>query len=144
MTFEHEISISWGDCDPAKIVYTGRLPALALEAINAWWEEHVGVGWYQLELDRDVGTPFVNMEMNFRSPVTPRHRLKCKVWPNRLGETSIGFRVVGYQNGTICFDGRFVSVFIQASLFRKQPPPEEIRSIVARHLVIDEQPNDTA
>ena len=35
-TFVHEIRVGWGDCDPAKIAYTGRLPAFALEAIDAW------------------------------------------------------------------------------------------------------------
>ena len=97
--FVHEIRVTWGDCDPARIAYTGRLPVFALDAINAWWEAHLdGDGWFQLELDRNVGTPFVNLAMDFRSPVTPRHRLMCHVWPQRLGEKSITFRVDGYQN----------------------------------------------
>ena len=92
--FEHEIRVGWGDCDPARIAYTGRLPVFALEAIDAWWE-HVlgGDGWYQLELDRGFGTPFVHLSLDFRAPVTPRHRLKCEVWPTRLGRTSISFRM---------------------------------------------------
>ena len=74
-TFIHEIRVGWGDCDPARIAYTGRLPAFALEAIDAWWEHQLGGdGWYQMELDRGTGTPFVHMSIDFRSPVTPRHR----------------------------------------------------------------------
>ena len=45
MAFVHRIRASWADCDPAKIVYTGRLAWFALEAINAWWEHHGGAGW---------------------------------------------------------------------------------------------------
>jgi 4-hydroxybenzoyl-CoA thioesterase len=134
--FEHEIRVTWGDCDPAKIVYTGKLPWFALEAINAWWEHHGGAGWYQMELDQNVGTPFVNMTLNFRAPVTPRHRLICRVWPNRLGETSVGFHVEGRQDGRICFEGDFVSVFIVADEFRKSSPPQPIRDIVEAHLVV--------
>jgi len=94
----HDIRVTWGDCDPAKIAYTGRLPWFALDAINGWWETHLGGdGWFQMELDRNVGTPFVRLEMDFKSPVTPRHRLNCHVWPVRLGETSITFRVDGVQ-----------------------------------------------
>ena len=26
----HKINVTWGDCDPARIVYTGRLPWFAL------------------------------------------------------------------------------------------------------------------
>ena len=128
--YEHEIRVSWGDCDPAKIVYTGKLPAMALEAINGWWEQHLGDGWFQMEIDRNVGTPFVRLEMNFSSPVTPRHRLKCYVWPVRLGDTSIAFRVDGEQDGKLCFSFRSVSVFIVADAFKKRQPPREIVYIV--------------
>lgn len=132
--FEHEIRVSWGDCDPANIVYTGRLPMFALEAINAWWEDHTGNGWYQMELDRNVGTPFVSMKLDFRVPITPRHRLICRVWPARLGETSVEFRVDGYQAGTLCFEGTFVCVFVTSDTFAKARPPKDIRDLVLSHI----------
>lgn len=129
--FEHEIRVAWGDCDPAKIAYTGRIPWWALDAINAWWEEHLGGdGWFQMELDRNVGTPFVHMSLDFRSVITPRHRLVCKVGPERLGSSSITFRVEGYQDGTLCFEGTFVCVFIVADAFKPQPAPPDIRALV--------------
>ena len=138
--YVHEIRVTWGDCDPAKIVYTARLPWFALDAINAWWEDTLGEGWFQLELDRKVGTPFVRMAMDFRSPVTPRHRLRCAVWPTRLGTTSIAFRVEGRQNDVLCFTGDFTCVFILAEQFRKTEPPADIRALVEQHLrPVDEE-----
>lgn len=129
--FVHEISVAWGDCDPARIVYTARLPWFALDAINAWWEHHMGGnGWYQLELDRNVGTPFVHMSLDFRAPVTPRHRLACQVEAVRLGETSIEFRVTGRQAEATCFEGRFVCVFITADKFEKRRPPQDIVDMI--------------
>lgn len=129
--FEHEIRVTWGDCDPARIAYTARLPWFALDAINAWWE-HVsgGNGWFQMEMDQNLGTPFVHMSMNFSAPVTPRHRLRCRVWPVRLGDTSIRFRVEGWQDRTLCFDGEFVCVFVVASAFRKQVPPDAVQAMI--------------
>lgn len=133
--FRHEIRVGWGDCDPAKIAYTGRIPNWALEAIEAWWEQHLdGDGWYQMELDRNVGTPFVHMSIDFVAPVTPRHRLICHVWPVRLGTTSLEFRVDGRQDGATCFSGSFVSVFTVADAFQKQPPPADIRAIIEPYL----------
>ena len=129
--FVHEIRVTWGDCDPAQIAYTGRLPWFALDAINAWWEEHLGGGWFQMELDRNVGTPFVSLSMDFTSPVTPRHRLLCEVWPSRLGDKSITFTVVGRQDGVECFKGSFTSVFIIADQFKSQSAPPEIRDLVS-------------
>lgn len=129
--YRHQIRVSWGDCDPARIAYTANIPAWALEAINGWWEAHLeGDGWYQMELDRGFGTPFVHLEMDFRSPVTPRHRLICEVRPVRLGESSITFRVDGFQDGALCFEGVFVCVFIVAGSLEKRPVPAEVRAIV--------------
>ena len=129
--YEHEIRVSWGDCDPARIAYTANIPAWALAAINGWWEAHLdGDGWYQMELDRGFGTPFVRMEMDFRAPITPRARLICKVWPERLGTTSITFRVDGEQVGATCFEGRFTCVFITAGSLEKRTVPEEVRAII--------------
>jgi acyl-CoA thioesterase FadM len=132
--FEHGIRVTWGDCDPAKIVYTARIPWFALDAINAWWEHHTGDGWFQMELDRNLGTPFVSMSIDFRSPITPRHLLNCRVWPNRLGETSVGFHVEGRQDGRVCFEGDFVCVFIVARTFTKTSPPDHIRALIERHM----------
>ena len=133
--FEHEIRVTWGDCDPARIAYTGRLPWFALDAINAWWEAHLGGdGWYQLEIDRNIGTPFVHMSMDFRAPVTPRHRLRCAVWPSALGTSSVTFRVDGQQDGTLCFEGTFVCVFIIADEFKSQPAPPSLRQVIAPHI----------
>ncbi|MFK7751046.1 MAG: acyl-CoA thioesterase [Sedimentitalea sp.] len=131
--FVHEMRVTWGDCDPARIAYTGRLPEFALQAINAWWEHHLdGDGWYQLELDRKVGTPFVHLSLDFRSPVTPRHRLMCHVWPTRLGNSSITFRVEAYQNDVLCFEGTFVCVFTvaDATKLTTRTPPSDIRAVV--------------
>lgn len=130
MAYQHEIRVAWGDCDPARIAYTARIPAWALDAINGWWEARFGGGWYQMELDHNLGTPFVRMEIDFRAPITPRHRLICAVAPTRLGATSIDWHVVGRQDGTLCFEGRFTCVFVQSSTFTKQPPPDDVRALV--------------
>jgi acyl-CoA thioesterase FadM len=129
--FTHEIRVGWGDCDPARIAYTARIPAWALESIDAWWEHHLdGDGWFQMETDRNIGTPFVGLSMAFRSPVTPRHRLLCQVRPIKLGTKSITFRVEGYQNDTLCFEGEFTCVFTVADTFTSQPAPPDIRALV--------------
>ncbi|PSL18694.1 acyl-CoA thioesterase [Shimia abyssi] len=134
--FEHEIRVTWGDCDPAKIVYTARIPWFALDAINAWWERHLdGDGWFQMELDRNVGTPFVHMSLDFHKPITPRNRLICQVDPIKLGQSSIRFRVLGRQDGQLCFSGEFVNVFIVAETFAKQAAPKDIRAIVEPLLI---------
>ncbi|MEM8837256.1 MAG: acyl-CoA thioesterase [Pseudomonadota bacterium] len=126
----YEIRVGWADCDPADIAYTGAIPRFALEAIDYWWEATIGDGWFQMRKDRNMGTPFVHLSMDFRSPTTPRHRLICAVKPVSLGRTSIGFSVAGYQNDILCFEGTFVSVFVQPPGLNKTQPPEDIEALI--------------
>jgi acyl-CoA thioesterase FadM len=126
-TFTHDIVVRWSDCDPARIAFTGRIPYFALEAIDAWWKAHVGADWFEMNLDRDIGTPFVHMSLDFRLPVTPRALLRCSVRMVRLGESSIRFRVEGRQGGNLCFEGEFVEVFVETSAHRKRTVPADIR-----------------
>ena len=129
--FTHEIRVGWGDCDPARIAYTANIPAWALEAIEAWWEHLLGgPGWYHVEFDLGWGTPFVHMELDFRAPITPRHRLICTVTPTRLGTSSITIRVTGSQADRLCFEGAFVCVFIRAGSLEKRDVPPEVRHVV--------------
>lgn len=130
--YTHEIRVTWGDCDPARIVYTARLPAFALDAIDGFWEDLLGgdAGFFANELDRGFGTPFVHMDLDFRAPVTPRHRLICTVDVLRLGATSITFRVTGSQDGVLCWEGTFVCVFTKPPAIAKAPPPDAVRAAV--------------
>lgn len=134
MAFEHRIMVGWGDCDPAKIAYTGRIPNWCLDSINAFLHHTLGGGWFVQELDNDMGMPFVHMSIDFRAPVTPRHPLVCRVAPTRLGGSSVTFRVSGHQDGTLCFEGTFVEVVTVASTFEKQPIPDHVRAVLEAHL----------
>ncbi len=124
--FQHSITVGWADCDPALIAYTGRIPYFALEAIDSWWKFATGDNWFELNVDRNIGTPFVHMSLDFRSPITPRHQLICDVSLIHIGNASLRFKVVGRQNGTLCFEGEFVNVVVVADTMKSQRPPLEI------------------
>jgi len=52
--------VGFGDCDPARIAYTGRIPEFALKAIDAFWEDLLdGDNWFRMNVDQGIGTPFV-------------------------------------------------------------------------------------
>jgi 4-hydroxybenzoyl-CoA thioesterase len=130
--FLHRIRVRWGDCDPAAIAYTGRIPEWALEAIEAWWEHHAGLDWYRINLDRKIGTPFVHMTMDFRSPVTPRHLLECEVTLKKLGNRSITHTVRASQRGVLCFEGEFVAAFVEAGVMKPRTLPDDLRAAIER------------
>ena len=128
--FSHTIKVRWADCDPANIAYTGTLANFALEAIDAWWEEHTGSDWYKMNIERNIGLPFVHMSIDFIFPVTPKHLLECQVKLIKLGTNSIRFAVQGYQNSTLCISGEFVEAFVDAKAHKKTPMPDELRELL--------------
>lgn len=125
--FTHAVRVGWADCDPARIAFTGRIPYFCLEAIDAWWEFAVGEDWFAMNIDRDIGSPFVHMSLDFRSPVTPRHRLICTVRLIHLGASSVRFRVCGFQDDVLCFAGEFAEAFVHSRELKKMAIPASIR-----------------
>lgn len=128
--FVHPIRVKWSDCDPALIAFTGRVPYFALDAIDAWWENHTSVNWFQMNVDRNLGTPFVHMSLDFSAPITPRHTLFCGVTLLEIGRRSIRHRVRGHQNGIQCFEGEFVSVFVVAKTMETRDPPQDLLTAI--------------
>ena len=135
--FVHTIRVGWADCDPALIAFTGRIPYFALESMDAWWEHFVGVNWFELNLDRNIGTPFVHMSIDFHAPVTPRHKLQCQVKLLKIGKSSLRFSVRGSQDGVICFEGEFVTVTVVAKTMQSRPSPPELREILDPLVAVD-------
>ena len=72
----------------------------------------------------------MNLSMDFRSPVTPRHKLMCETYPTRLGNKSITFGMKARQNGVLCFEGSFTCVFTIADVFESQSAPEELARVI--------------
>ncbi|MCI4663030.1 MAG: acyl-CoA thioesterase [Neomegalonema sp.] len=121
--------IRFGDCDPARIAYTGRIADFALEALDAFWDDLLeGQGWYQMNVDHGYGMPFVRLEIDFSAPITPRTVLECRVMPERIGESSITMLVEGAQAQRACFAARTISVFATTEPMAKIPIPMPVRA----------------
>lgn len=132
--FSYERTVHWSDCDPANMVFTGKIPYFALDAIDSWWEEKVGDDWFRLNVDRNIGLPFVHISVDFKKPVTTRAKLICTVELIKLGSSSVRFHVVGKQNDELCFEGQFVEVFVQANTHTKISIPEPYKSLLVNEL----------
>ncbi|EGD57511.1 thioesterase superfamily protein [Novosphingobium nitrogenifigens DSM 19370] len=126
--------VSFVDCDPAGIAYTGRLVDIAIQSIEVFWHAVLdGQGWYELQEEHGLGMPFVQLESRFRSPVTPRGLLDCTVEPVALGRSSVSFCVTAQQDGLHCFELRSVSAFVAIRDRAPTPIPDWVRSAFRRY-----------
>lgn len=114
--FVHAIAPYWADADPAGIVYTARFTDYALRAIDAWMIDRIGAGFYVMNTEWGIGTPFVHTECDLRMPARPGEALHISVAVARVGTTSLTFTVQGHgaQRGLLHFEGRFVCVCVSS------------------------------
>lgn len=132
--FTYRREIFWGDTDTALIVYTGRFLDYALEAIEAWFRATLGTDWYAMNVDLGIGTPYVHVDIDFVSPLTPRDVLEVRVHVARVGKSSLGFSVAGYANGErLSFRGNLVSAFVNIRSMEKIPIPEDFRAKIVAY-----------
>ncbi|QRZ15125.1 acyl-CoA thioesterase [Paracoccus methylovorus] len=125
--------VAFGDCDPARIAYTGKIADFALEALEAFWDDLLdGESWYEMNVDHGYGMPFVKMDYAFSRPITPRAPLLCHVAPTRIGTTSVAMRVRGIQQELPCFEAQFISVFVALEKLVKIEIPVHIRVALKR------------
>ena len=134
--FIHRRQISWGDTDAARIVYTARIPHFAMEAIEAWFIDRVGPGFYDLATEYGLGTPFVHMELDFRSRMTPRDRIATTVLLERMGRSSLTFGLSSHAeaDARLCWSGRFVCAYTDTTTYKSVEVPERFRDALRAEL----------
>lgn len=133
--FVHRRVINWSDTDAAQIVYTVRFLDFAMEAIEQWFRTVVGYGWYEMNMDLGVGTPFVKADIDFRAPLTPRDELHTTVRVERAGRSSITFTVTGQRDdGVRSFTGRLVCCAVATGEMRPVEIPVDWRERIDRYM----------
>jgi acyl-CoA thioesterase FadM len=127
--FVHRRRILWGETDAARIAYTARFLDFAMEATEAWFLDRLGIGWYELNVDHGMGTPFVHASLDFRSPVTPRDGIGTTVLLARLGGSSLRLAVAGRADAgrRLVYEGTLVCAFVDNTAMRPIPVPDRLR-----------------
>ncbi|MBZ0216803.1 MAG: acyl-CoA thioesterase [Fimbriimonadaceae bacterium] len=140
--FIHARQIMWGDTDSAQIAYTGRFLDFAVEAIDAWFTHTFACSWFDLNLDRGMGTPFRSAALDFKAPLTPRDLLETEVYLTKIGRKSLAFHVKGFgvsseRGRCLCFTGDSSIVFVTKNPMRSANiPPDFIEKLKLAGLAV--------
>lgn len=133
--FVQKRDVRWGDTDGAQIVYTVRFVDYAMDAIEGWFREVMQLDWYRMNTELDMGTPFVKIDMDIKSPLTPHDELEVRVLVERMGRSSLAFNVTGRRNGTeVSFESRFICSMVRKSTMKSIEIPDHLRRNVDRYV----------
>jgi len=122
-------TVKWGDCDPAGIIYTPRVLDFAMETLEAWYRDVLGIPWIKLNQEMHMGAPTVRAEIDFLAAPAPDHDMITALKVKKLGRSSITFELTGHDgNGTDYYRAILVACFIARPAFKPTAVPEPFRA----------------
>lgn len=83
------MQVSWGDCDPAGIVYFPRFFEKFHEAMEQWFGDALELPYDELIVGRRLGLPSVHTEADFAVPCRFGERLVVELRVGKLGRSSV-------------------------------------------------------
>jgi len=121
-----ERKVKWGDCDPAGIIYTPRVLDYAMETLEAWNRDVLGVSWLRLNREMGMGFPTVRAELDFVSAPAADDTVMMELRIGRLGKSSVTFDIVGRDlEDRVYFRTLVVSCLVKKPAFKSMEIPED-------------------
>lgn len=127
-------TVRWGDCDPAGIIYTPRVLDYAMEAVEAWHRDVLGLAWLPMNQERHLGAPTVRAEIDFLAAPAPDDDIVTELRVRKLGRSSITYALTGHDgNGTAYYRALLVTCFVERPAFRATAIPEPFRQRIVAY-----------
>ena len=130
----HEITVEWGDCDPAGIVFYPRYAELCNEVVEDWFREALGVDFTELHETRRLGIPAVRLEIDYLAPSRYGDVLTFSLAIAHLGNTSMGLQLDARCGDQPRVRIRLKVVLANLDSLRPVPIDEEWRARLAPYL----------
>lgn len=127
--------LHWGETDPAAIIYGPQAFAIAIECIEELLIASTGLCFRDLNLKRDVGTPWVHMSCDFEKPLYAGEAYAVEVTLEKLGGSSFTYRVRAFNDaGTRLFSVKLVGVAVDLKTMKTKSIPDDIRRGLAPYV----------
>jgi 4-hydroxybenzoyl-CoA thioesterase len=121
-------TVKWGDCDPAGIIYTPRVLDFAMETLEAWYRDVLGIAWLRLNQELHMGAPTVRVEIDFLGAPAPDHEVITLLRVKKLGRASVTYELTGSDgDGKDYYRVVLVACFITRPAFKAAAIPEPFR-----------------
>jgi len=91
--FATEVTVRFGDCDPAGIVFYPRYFEMFNNLVEDWCAQALGMGFRELHLERGLGLPTVHVETSFVAPSELGDVLRAELRVQKIGGASITLQV---------------------------------------------------
>jgi 4-hydroxybenzoyl-CoA thioesterase len=91
--FATQVTVRFGDCDPAGIVFYPRYFEMFNNLVEDWCAQALGMGFRELHLERGLGLPTVHVETSFVAPSELGDVLRAELRVQKIGGASVTLQV---------------------------------------------------
>lgn len=131
MPFTTRITVRFGDCDPAGLVYYPVIFHYYHIAMEEFFSERCGIPYHALMARERIGFPTVNVQAEFFAPLVYGDEADMGVSVSRVGRSSVIFKyeVRRASDHALCARSTQVQVCMNLDERRAASIPEKYRRI---------------
>ena len=130
--FATEVTVRFGDCDPAGIVFYPRYFEMFNNLVEDWCAQALGMGFRELHLQRGLGLPTVQVETSFVAPSELGDLLRAELRVKKIGAASVTLEIrLAGPAGEDRVRASLVLVMMNLKERRAVPIPEPLRARIA-------------
>ena len=133
MPFSTRITVRFGDCDPAGLVYYPAIFNYFHVAMEEFFAARCGTSYERLMRERRIGFPTVNAQAEFFAPMVYGDEIEIEVSVSRVGTSSATFVYSARRaaDQLLCARSTQVQVAMSLDARRAAPLPEDLRRAFA-------------
>ncbi|MCH8531143.1 MAG: acyl-CoA thioesterase [Saccharospirillum sp.] len=115
MSYQTQVKVRFGHCDPAGIVYFPRYYEMLNGVVEDWFAERIGFDFRALHGELQSGVPTAHIETDFKAPSRLGDWLTFELKALSLGRASLALSIgvhcgdelrLHYQSTLVCVDMR--------------------------------------
>jgi YbgC/YbaW family acyl-CoA thioester hydrolase len=135
MSFSTRITVRFGDCDPAGLVYYPVLFHYCHVAMEEFFAERCGIPYHRLMMDERIGFPTVKAQAEFFVPLVYGDEAEVEVSVSRVGQSSATFEyaIRRASDAVLCARSTNVHVSMNLDTRRAVHIPERYRLIFTKN-----------
>jgi len=132
--FRSTITVHFGDCDPAAIVFYPRYVEMLNNVVEAWFERALDLPWSRMRGAEGRGMPIVDLHVKFLKPSRLGERLEFVLSLRSLGRSTVTLDIHAECDGERRLEAQLKLVHSQLEGPKAVAIPAELRERMQRFL----------
>ena len=133
-SYQKEVQVRFGHCDPATFVYYPRYFEMLNGFIEDWFEEGLEASFPGLMHHQNIMAPTVHLDTDFPNPSRVGDRLTFKLQVVKIGRSSVNLEIEGSCQGQPRVTFKQTLVFMSASERKAVAIPPDIVHRLKRYV----------